>query len=123
MRTHLFHALHTFTIHVCLMANLMPSNLTLFMTVYFHIVHGYAATYMHTPHAHASLPFCHHHVVASCYPYFNMPFSDSIGRFSTNMYIPHDSIHIKSQEIDWHPQSDTPGDFTSKVDSFNFITC
>ena len=28
---------------VCLMANLMPSNLTLFLTVHFHAVHGYAA--------------------------------------------------------------------------------
>ena len=35
---------------VCLMANLMPSNLTLFLTVHFCAVHGYAATYMHITH-------------------------------------------------------------------------
>ena len=65
-RTHLSHALYTFTTHVCLVANLMPSNLTLFLTVHFHAMHGYAATHMHFTHVHASLPFCHHHVVPLC---------------------------------------------------------
>ena len=46
MRSHLSHALHNFTTHVCLMANLIPSNLNLFLTVHFHAVHGYAATHM-----------------------------------------------------------------------------
>ena len=65
MRTHLSHTLHIFTTCVCLMANLMPSNLTLFLTVHFCVVHGYAATYIRTPHVYASLPFCHRHVVTS----------------------------------------------------------
>ena len=69
--------------HVCLMANLVSLNLTLFLTVHFRAVHGYAATHMCIPHVHASLPFCHHHVVAPCY----MPALDSISRFNTNMYI------------------------------------
>ena len=74
------------------MANLMPSNLTLFLTVHFCAVHGYAATHMHTPHVYASLPFYHHHVIASCSPYLDMPFSDSIDRFGTNMYTHYVSI-------------------------------
>ena len=36
--------------HVCLMANLILLNLTLFLTVHFHAVHGYAATHMHITH-------------------------------------------------------------------------
>ena len=85
-RTHLSHTLYKFTTCVCLMANLMPSNLTLFLTVHFCAVHGYAATHMHTPHVHASLPFCHQHAVFSCCSYLDMPFSDSIDRFSIHMY-------------------------------------
>ena len=50
----------------------------------------YAWLYCHT-HVHhtcyGSLPFCHHHAVASCCSYLDMPFADSINRFSTNMYI------------------------------------
>ena len=68
---------------------------------------------------HASLPFCHHHVVVSC-SYLDMPFSDSIDRFSTNMYIQYNMIVYKSQGINWHPQSDSLGDSPSKVDLFNF---
>ena len=55
MRSHLSHALHTFPTHVCLMANLMPSNLPLFLTVHLHAVHGYAATHMCITHVHTSL--------------------------------------------------------------------
>ena len=87
MRTHLSHALHTFITCVCLEANLVPSNLTLFLTVHFHAVHGYAATHMCTPHVYASHPFCHHHAVASCCSYLDMPFSVSVNRFGTNIYI------------------------------------
>ena len=92
MRSHLSHALHIFTTHICLMANLMPSNLTLFLTVNFCAVHGYTATYMHITHVHASLPFCLYHVVTSCFSYLDLPFSDSINGFGTNMYIQYDSI-------------------------------
>ena len=57
---------------VCLMANLVLLNLTLFLTVHFHAVHGHAATHMRITHVYASLPFCHHHVVASCYCYMSI---------------------------------------------------
>ena len=50
MRFHLSHTLHIFTAHVCLMANLMSSNLTLFLTIHLHAMHGYAATHMHITH-------------------------------------------------------------------------
>ena len=45
--------LMTFTFsqtRVCLMANLIPLNLTLFLIVHFHAVHGYVATHMHITH-------------------------------------------------------------------------
>ena len=32
------------------MANLVPLNLTLFLTVHYHAVHGYAATHTHITH-------------------------------------------------------------------------
>ena len=70
----------------------MPPNLTLFLPVHFHAVHGYAATHMHIIHVYASLPFCHHHGVTSCHSYLNMPFSDGIDRLGTNMYIHYGSI-------------------------------
>ena len=68
MRTHLSHTLFIISqTHVYLMANLVLLNLTLSLTVHFHAVHGYAATHMRITHIYASLPFCHRHVVASCY--------------------------------------------------------
>ena len=89
----------------------MSSNLTLFLTVYFHAVHGYAAIHMYTPHVYASLPFCHCYEVASCSSYLDMPFPDSINRFSKSMYCTYDMIVYKNQGIDWHPQSDSLGVF------------
>ena len=50
MRSHLPHTLHNFTTHVYLMANSMPLNLNLFLTVYFHAMHSYAAIHMHIIH-------------------------------------------------------------------------
>ena len=44
---------------VCLMANLVLLNLTLFLTVHFCAVHGYAAIHMCSPHVMLYLPFCH----------------------------------------------------------------
>ena len=80
-----------FHTHICLMANLMPSNLTLSLTVHFHTVHGYAATYMHITCFmllfHSATTMQLHYV-----PYLDMPFLYSINRFNTNMYIPYDSI-------------------------------
>ena len=46
MRSYLSHVFLIFITYVCLIANLMPSNLTLFLMVHFHAVHGYAATHM-----------------------------------------------------------------------------
>ena len=91
MRTHLSHALHIVMKNIHLPHGNPTINLTLFLTVHFHTVHGYTATHMCTTHVHAFLPFYHHHAVASC-SYLDMPSSDSIGRFSTNMYIQCDSI-------------------------------
>ena len=77
---------------VCLMANLVLLNLTLFLTVHFCAVHGYAATHMHHPHVHAfssilPLPCSYIMLLISA-----MPALDSIGRFGTNMYISYASI-------------------------------
>ena len=76
---------------VCLMANLVLLNLTLFLTVHFCAVHGNAATHMHITYVSCFSilpPTC------SCImPLISiMPALDSIGRFGTNMYIPYDSI-------------------------------
>ena len=110
MRTHLSHALHISQTHLCIMANVIPSNLTLFLTVHSHAVHGYAATHMHITHIHASLPFCHHHVVASLPPILIcLSQTALIDLISTCTY---SMIVYKSQGIDWHPQSDSLGDFT-----------
>ena len=91
-RTHLSHTLHIFT-NTCLphgkpyaiKLNLILDSLSL-----------YCAWLCYHTHAHhmfyASLSFCHYHVVISCPAYLDMPFSDSISRSNTNMYIQYDSI-------------------------------
>ena len=107
MRTHLPHALHIFTTYVCLMANLMPLNLTLFLTVHFHAMHGYTATYMHTPHVYASLPFCHHYAVAPC-SFILICLSQTVSIDLVQACTYH-MIVYKSQGINWHPQSDSLG--------------
>ena len=92
------------------MANLIPLNLTLFLTVHFHAVHGYAATHMHITHI-----LCFSSILpppCSCImPLISTMLAlDSISRFDTNMYTLYDSTYIcKSQGIDWHPQSDSLG--------------
>ena len=109
MGTHLSHTLY-FT-NTCLpMVNLVLLNLTLFLIVHFHAVHGSAATHMHITHVHASIPFCHHHVIASCSPILIcLSQTALIDLISTCTY---SMIVYKSQGIDWHPQSDSLGDFT-----------
>ena len=80
MRTHLSHALH----NTCL-----PHGKPYAIKPNFILDSSFlccAWLCCHT-HVYASLPFCHHHAVASCYSYLDMPFSASIDRFSTNMYI------------------------------------
>ena len=92
MRTHLSHTLHIFT-YTCLphgkpyaikLNFILDSSFPCYAWLCFH-THAYHTFY-------ASLPFCHCHAVASCPPISNMPFSASINRFSTNMYIQYDSI-------------------------------
>ena len=46
MRSHLSYIFHIFTTYACLMANLISTNLTLFLTVHFCAVHGYAVIYV-----------------------------------------------------------------------------
>ena len=74
------------------MANLVLLNLTLFLTVHFHAVHGYAATPMHITHAlcfsSILLPPCGYTMLLIS----AMPALTSIGRFNTNMYIQYVSI-------------------------------
>ena len=52
--------------HVCLMVNPILLNLTLFLTVHFRAMHGYAATHMHITHAmllfHSATAMRLHHV-------------------------------------------------------------
>ena len=88
MRTHLSHALPIFTTHVCFMANFMPLNLTLFLTVQFSAMHGYTATHMCITHVmvlfHSATTMQLPYIYCS---YLDMPLADSINRFSTNMYI------------------------------------
>ena len=78
--------------HVCLMANLILLNLTLFLTVHFCAVHGYAATHMcitHVLYFSSILPLpcgCIMLLISI------MPALDSIGRSDTNMYTQYDSI-------------------------------
>ena len=69
--THLSHNLHISQTHVCLMANLILLNLTLFLIVHFCAMHGYAATHMHFPHVmllfHSATAIWLHHVSNPCY--------------------------------------------------------
>ena len=74
------------------MANLVLLNLTLFLTVHFRAVHGYAATHMRITHVlcFASIlppPYGRIMLLISI-----MPALDSISRSDTNMYIQYDSI-------------------------------
>ena len=77
---------------VCLMANLVLLNLTLSLTVHFHAVHGYSATYMCITHV-----LCFSSILPPPCSYIMplisaMPALDSISRFNTNIYIQYDSI-------------------------------
>ena len=74
------------------MANLVLLNLTLFLTVHFHAVHGYAATHMPITHV-----LCFSSILPPPCGCIMLLISimlalDSIGRFDTNMYILHASI-------------------------------
>ena len=74
------------------MVNLVSLNLTLFLTVHFCAMHGYAATHMCTPHVHASSSILPPPCGCIMLLIFTMPALDSIGRFDTNMYILYASI-------------------------------
>ena len=71
--------------HVCLMANLMPSNLTLSLTVYFCAMHGYATTHMHITH-----------VTLYCYGFFTgtLFFTDLL-IFLFNLILSFQTLHHK----------------------------
>ena len=107
MRTHLPHALHIFTTYVYLMANLMPLNLTLFLTVQFCAMHGYTATHMCITHVmvlfHSATTMQLPHVapILIC-----LSQTVSIDLVQTCTY---HMIVYKSQGINWHPQSDSLG--------------
>ena len=107
--------------HVCLMANLMPSNLTLFLTVHLCAVHGYATTYIHitcfTLLFHSATTMHLHHATSILICLSQTLSIDLVQTCTCNMIV------YKIQGIDWHPQSDSLGDFPSKADSFNSITC
>ena len=95
--THLSHNLHISQTHVCLMANLILLNLTLFLIVHFCAMHGYAATHMCFPHVmllfHSATTIQLHHVINPCY---SMSALDSVNRSNTNMYYKlYDSISEK----------------------------
>ena len=94
MRTHLSHTLFIFT-NTCLPHGkpyVIKPNFILDISV---LCMAMLSHTMHLTHVHASLPFCHCHVLASC-SYLDMPFSDSIDRFGTNMYIHYNSIAKES---------------------------
>ena len=99
---------------ICLMANLIysiSSNLTLFLTVIFHAMHGYAITYMHTIcfillfHS-ATIMQLHYVLILIC-----LSQTVLIDLVQTCTY---SMIVFKSQGIDWHPQSDSLGVSPSK---------
>ena len=101
MGTCLSHTLYIFTTLVYLMANLMPLNLTLFLTVHFHTVHGYAAIHMCITHVYASFTFCHCHAVASCFPVL-ICLSQTV-LIDSVQTCTHIRIVYKSQGINWIP--------------------
>ena len=101
----------TFTIsqtYVCLMANLVLLNLTLFLTVHFHAVHGYAATHMHITHVlcfSSILPLpcgC----IILLISIHACPKQVSVDSIPTCIYR---MIVYKGQGINWHLQSDSLG--------------
>ena len=90
MRTHLSHALHISQTHLCIMANVIPSNFILdssFPCCAWPCCHTHAH---HTYSCFSSIlpPPCGCLITS----YLDMPFSDSIDRFDINMYIQYDSI-------------------------------
>ena len=89
---------------------------TLFLTVHFYAVHGYAAIHMHI--THVTLPFhsattmqLHHVLILICL--FQTVLIDLVQTCTYNMIV------YKIQGIDWHPQSDSLGVSPSKADSIN----
>ena len=77
---------------VRLMANLVSLNLTLFLTVHFCAVHGYAATHMCITHVLCFLSILPLPCGCIISLISVMPTLNSISRSDTNMYIQYDSI-------------------------------
>ena len=92
MGTHLSHTLFILQTHVCLMVNLVLLNLTLFLTVHFCAVHGYAATHMCPSHVHTFSSILSPPCGCIMTLISAMPALDSIDRFNTNMYTHYNSI-------------------------------
>ena len=88
------------------MANLVLLNLTLFLTVHFCAVHGYAATHMHITHVmllfHSATTMWLHHVIHLCYACPRV-LVDLVQTCTYHMIV------YKGQGIDWQPQSDSLG--------------
>ena len=101
----------TFTISqtcVCLMANLVLLNLTLFLTIHFCAVHGYAAIHMHITHVLCFSPILPPPcgciiLLISIHACSKQVLVDLIPTCIYRMIV------YKGQEIDWHPQSDSLG--------------
>ena len=72
--------------------NLVPSNLTLFLTVHFHAVHDYAAT-----HIHITCFILHFHAASILICLSQTVLRDLIQTCTYN------TIVYKSQWINWHP--------------------
>ena len=113
----------TFTIsqiYVCLMANLVLLNLTLFLTVHFCAVHGYAATHMHITHVmlcfHSATAMWLPHVILILICLSQMVSIDSVQTYTYSMVV------YKSQGINWHPQSDSLGVSPLKRTHSNLLT-
>ena len=75
------------------MANLMPLNLTLSLTVHFCAVHGYAATYMHI--THVILLFHSISTMQSPHVFHKLP---DQGQEQNNEEQPGDQIHVRARD-------------------------
>ena len=90
------------------MANLVLLNLTLFLTIHFRAVHGYAATHMHITYV-----LCFSSILPPpCGCIILLIFIHACPKQVLVDLIPtciYRIIVYKGQEIDWHPQSDSLG--------------
>ena len=85
----------------------MPLNLTLFLTVHFHAVCGYAATHAHHTCSmllfHSATAMRLHYDINLHYAHPKTVLVDLIQTCTYNMIV------YKGQGINWHPQCDSLG--------------